>query len=99
MIMEAAMHARPTTIGNRISNEQPNGNHFDVDNKAEIVSTRDLSNAEPIEVVGNKVKIYDALMQVDRPYGFVLGGVPLVVIKRKDGSADVYTTPPVSPNS
>jgi hypothetical protein len=93
-----AMLAQPTRGSRVVAGHDPNGDRYSADNgKTEFISTGKLIGADPISTIGDIVSINPALMEVGRPYGFVLGGVPLVIIKRKDGAADVYTTPAATP--
>lgn len=95
-MMEGTMLShRPTLSKQIVAGQAPNGDQLQIDNShLDLISTNGLiMMADPITTIGGVVSIKPALMQVDRPYGFVLGGVPLVIVKRGDGSADVYTTP------
>ncbi len=94
-MMEGVLVHKPTVGKSFVANQNPNGFEVQIDNKhtdTELLAVGGLFT-DPIMTIGGTVSIKSALLQVDRPYGFILGGVPLVIVKRKDGSADVYTTP------
>lgn len=94
-MMERLLAHRPTISTRIMTGQAPNGDQLQIDNShLDLISTGGLIMIpDPITSIGGVVSIKSAFMQVDRPYGFVLGDVPLVIVKRADGAADVYTTP------